>query len=127
MKALAGLLFALLVVASCAPAVDQPIANGEETYVGIGIQLEPMPPHLPGGFFVVDVLPGSPAARAGVPLSAQLLEVDGIDVLQLTAEEVVELVRGPEGTAVHLLLIEQGADAATEFELVRERIAVPRP
>ncbi|OGR96619.1 MAG: hypothetical protein A2V88_01840 [Elusimicrobia bacterium RBG_16_66_12] len=90
------------------------------------------------GIVVQGVVPGSPAAAAGIRTDAVLQEVDGSDVSSLQVDEVVGRVRGPVGTRVtlkilstdgstpRLLTIYRGdarhviSDDADKFEVARE-------
>ncbi len=57
---------------------------------------------------VVSVIPGSPAAAAGVMAADRLTAVDGVPVAGLTTDETVQKVRGPRGTSVALSLVRDG-------------------
>ena len=68
------------------------------TYVGIGVQLEKMN----GEVVVAAPIQGSPAEKAGISPDDVLVAVDGKSVRGDSISEVVEKVKGPEGTDVEL-------------------------
>lgn len=57
-----------------------------------------------GRFSVVNVIPGSPAAEAGVKVGDVLLAVDGVGVDKVDPAALRGKLRGPAGTKVELLL-----------------------
>jgi len=68
------------------------------TYVGIGVQLE----QRDGQVVVAAPIVGSPAEKAGISSDDVLVAVDGESVRGDDVSEVVEKVKGPEGTRVEL-------------------------
>ncbi|MBA2255567.1 MAG: S41 family peptidase, partial [Chloroflexi bacterium] len=71
------------------------------------------------------VISGGPADRAGIRPGDQLVKVDDREVAGLPANEIVKLVRGPEGSTVRVTVIHRGQTAQVELTIVRERITVP--
>jgi carboxyl-terminal processing protease len=88
-------------------------------YVGVGIQLEDREDEV----VVAAPIDGSPADRAGIQPGDVILAVDGQDVSGLELTEVVERVKGDEGTSV-TLTVERG-DRELEFSLDRAEVRVP--
>lgn len=78
-----------------------------------------------GLFEIVRPIDGQPADLAGVKAGDVLLEVDGESVLDLTFDEVILLVRGPQGTSVNLKFLREGEDEPVEFTIVRTSFEVP--
>ncbi len=70
------------------------------TFVGIGAVLDQQD----GSLVIVRVLNDSPAAAAGVKAGDEILTVDGVGTAGLTVNDVVDRVRGPEGSEVTLEL-----------------------
>ncbi len=64
----------------------------------------------------------SPAEKAGLREGDLIYMVDDTDVSSMDTSEVVDLVRGPEGSTVHMTLIREGADDYIEVDIVREII-----
>ncbi|MHB1328370.1 MAG: S41 family peptidase [Gemmatimonadales bacterium] len=77
---------------------------------------------------VVSVVPGSPAAAAGIRAGDAVLRVGEVNIRTQTAEEVVALVDGRAGTTVGLRLGREGANAALRVELTRGTVPpLPEP
>ena len=72
---------------------------------------------------IVDTLPDSPAKAQGVLAGDGIVVVDGEDVNGLTVDEVVERVRGPEGTDVALGLLRDGQ--IIDVTITRAAVIVP--
>jgi carboxyl-terminal processing protease len=89
------------------------------TYVGIGVQLE----EKNGEVVVAAPIDGSPAEEAGISSDDVLLAVDGESVRGDEVSEVVEKVKGPEGTSVEVTLRHDGE--RRKYELQRAEIDSP--
>lgn len=74
---------------------------------------------------VADVLPGSPADKAGMRTGDALVQVEGRMVSTLDMAEVGRLVRGREGVPVRLTLERDGAPAPIELIVERASMTVP--
>jgi membrane-associated protease RseP (regulator of RpoE activity) len=74
---------------------------------------------LPEGksWIVRDLIPGSPAAEAGVHLGDQLLEINGVSVQALKIEEIKRAFRARPGTHVRLRL-QTGEESPREVTLI---------
>jgi carboxyl-terminal processing protease len=89
------------------------------TYVGIGVQLE----EKNGEVVVAAPIDGSPAEKAGIGSDDVLLVVDGESVRGDEVSEVVEKVKGPEGTRVELTVRHEGERRT--YDLQRTEINSP--
>ncbi len=78
-----------------------------------------------GLFEIVRPIDGQPADLAGVKAGDILIEVDGQSVLDLTFDEVILIVRGPQGSSVDLKFAREGQEEPVEFTIVRTRFEVP--
>jgi carboxyl-terminal processing protease len=78
-----------------------------------------------GLFEIVRPIDGQPADLAGVKAGDVLIEVDGQSVLDLSFDEVILIVRGPQGTTVNLKFLREGEAEPVEFTIVRTRFEVP--
>ena len=89
------------------------------TYVGIGVQLV----EENGEVVVAAPIDGSPAKEAGIGSDAVLLAVDGESIRGEDLSEVVEKVKGPEGTSVELTVRHEGERRT--YDLQRAEIRSP--
>ncbi|HVD44026.1 MAG TPA: S41 family peptidase [Rubrobacter sp.] len=89
------------------------------TYVGIGVQLE----EKNGEVVVAAPIDGSPAEKAGIGSDDVLLAVDGESIRGDEVSEVVEKVKGPEGTRVELTVRHEGERRT--YDLQRAEINSP--
>jgi carboxyl-terminal processing protease len=89
------------------------------TYVGIGVQLV----EKNGEVVVAAPIDGSPAEKAGIGSDDVLLVVDGESVRGDEVSEVVEKVKGPEGTRVELTVRHEGERRT--YDLQRAEINSP--
>ncbi|MGC8780939.1 MAG: S41 family peptidase, partial [Anaerolineae bacterium] len=78
------------------------------------------------GAAVLTVMRDRPAARAGIWDGDILLAVDGTPITaEMPVRDIVDLIRGDEGTKVRLMLQRAGVAEPFEVVVVRERIEVP--
>src|SRR5215218_1370731 len=89
------------------------------TYVGIGVQLEVKN----GEVVVAAPIDGSPAEKAGISSGDVLVAVDGESVKGDDVSEIVEKVKGPEGTRVELTVRHEGEKRT--YDLQRAEIDSP--
>jgi carboxyl-terminal processing protease len=71
------------------------------------------------------VIPGSPAEAEGLTVDDIIYEVDKVSTQGLTLEEVVKMIKGEEGTFVHLTLIRGTSSENLEIDVTRAKIEVP--
>jgi carboxyl-terminal processing protease len=71
---------------------------------------------------IVSPIDDSPAAEAGLQPGDIILAADGIDLRGMDLIEAVDYVRGPEGTAVTLLI--ERNEEQFEVEIIRARIRI---
>ena len=87
-----------------------------EGAVGIGVDLSGVPP------LVIEVIDGSPAARAGVLVGDRITAIDGADASALGPAGAFDLINGHEGTAVKLKLRRPGTTSPMDVSAVRSRV-----
>ena len=75
------------------------------------------------GIEIVNVLEGTPAAKAGIKIGDIFAAVNGEEVLGYSQLELAALVRGPSGTSVDITMLRDGE--RVDFTLIRARIDVP--
>lgn len=96
-------------------AKDGMVVNG-----GIGL-------HLCGADFlhIPDVVPDTPAWKAGIRKGDLLISVDSVPVNNLTADEIAEKIRGKPGTKVTLEVESAATHRRQKFDLTRAIIHLP--
>lgn len=74
---------------------------------------------------IVRPMAGQPAALAGLRAGDVVVAVDGDSVLGQGLDEVIALIRGPEGTEVTLTIHRDGEEESLDFTVRRELIEIP--
>ena len=90
----------------------------EGSFFGIGIIIS----RRDGKVTVIAPMAGTPAAQMGLRAGDVIAAVGGEATEDLTLDEVVDRVRGPEGSAVLLTIRRPGLDATFDVEITRARI-----
>jgi carboxyl-terminal processing protease len=85
---------------------------------GIGVQLDPDEKQR---LVVWDIVPNTPAARAGLRAGDRIVAIDGASTDSLTQRQAVERIKGTPGTPVALDIVPAGRSQPTRRRLVRER------
>ncbi len=93
----------------------------EGSFAGIGASVD----LVDGRLVIVEPLPGSPAQRAGLLAGDVLLEVDGKPLDGLDLMQAIALIRGPQGSQVHLLVQRPGTAQPLEIGVTRDKIELP--
>jgi carboxyl-terminal processing protease len=68
---------------------------------------------------------GGPAYRSGIQSGDRVIAIDGIDTAPLDMEKLSPLLKGPEGSKVHLEIERRGVTEHMEFDVIREQIELP--
>ena len=92
----------------------------ENAYVGIGITI--VVDEDTGGLRIESVTADSPAYKAGLQVGDIILEAEGQKTIDLGTTGTRDLVRGEEGTTVHLKV--QRGEETFELDVLRESIKV---
>ncbi len=87
-------------------------------YFGVGMSVAPRD----GRTVVIAPFAGSPAYRAGIRPGDVILEVNDKPTDNLSTTEVADLLKGPRGTKVQVLIMREGHDKPLTFNLVRDEI-----
>lgn len=74
---------------------------------------------------IVRPMDGQPADLAGLRAGDVVIGVDGESVVGMSLEEVIALIRGPEGSEVRLEIRREGREEPFEVTVTRERIDIP--
>jgi len=87
---------------------------------GIGVELRPGDYHP----IVVRVIPSSPAKDAGIQAGDTIVAVDDASLKGLNFAEVVQIIRGPEGSKVKIT-VDRPGKGQKDFNVVRGHINIP--
>ena len=71
---------------------------------------------------VVSPIDGTPAAEAGMEAGDFITAVDGENLLGLTLDEAVELLRGPVGSEIIITVVREGVDQPFDVSIIRDTI-----
>jgi carboxyl-terminal processing protease len=95
-------------------------------YYGVGMSIQPQPDKA-GVIHVVVLAPfeGTPAYRAGIRPGDVIMSIDGKSAEGLDSTAVANMLKGPRGTHVSVVMQREGAQSLLTFDLVRDEI--PRP
>src|SRR2546422_1363715 len=99
-------------------AFDEFKQDAQGFFFGIGISID-LKEDYP---IVVQPIPGTPAARIGVRAGDRITEIDGISANKMPLQEAVARIRGPKGSAVHLVI--RRGDQSMRVTIVRDRIEI---
>ena len=71
------------------------------------------------------IIKGTPAEAAGLLDGDLLYSVDGTETYGVELDAVVSMIRGEEGTSVHLQIIREGEEDLLEFDVMRAKVETP--
>jgi len=89
-------------------------------YYGVGMQVGPQPN---GKTAVKAPFPGSPAYRAGIRPGDIIISVNDHPTENLNTTEIADLLKGPRGTAVKIVISREGTPDFMTFTVVRDEIS----
>lgn len=87
-------------------------------YYGVGMTVAPRN----GKTIVIAPFPGSPAYKAGIRPGDAILEVNDKRTDNLSTTEVADLLKGPRGTPVQILIAREGSEKPVIYNLIRDEI-----
>ncbi len=86
---------------------------------GVGMKIEKLGDYVT----VIAPLPGTPAEKAGIQAGDRIIKVNNEDVVGVTLQKAVELIRGEPGTSVKLTVVRDGTEPLI-FTIIRELIEI---
>ncbi|WP_166241607.1 S41 family peptidase [Paenibacillus turpanensis] len=92
----------------------------EDQYVGIGVRVS----EEAQGLYVTEVFPSSPALTAGLKEGDTIVSVGGTSAQGKPMEEVVAMIKGPEGSTVQIEVL-TGEGQRKTLEVLRKAVGVP--
>jgi carboxyl-terminal processing protease len=90
------------------------------TFSGIGAEIAIKS----GQLVIVSPLPDSPAEKAGLRAGDKIMAIGDLDTRGITIDEAINLIRGPKGTSVKLMVARDGLDTIKEYMIIRDQIIV---
>lgn len=125
-----GLLFATIVgllLTACSKKVQRAQEaprnlDAPRSIVGVGLMLRQSPGR---PLSIMDVIANTPASQAGLAPGLVVEKIDGTETEGMNLKQSAEMMRGPEGTAVTLEIIDPKNDTTNTMTLTREKIAIP--
>src|SRR5450755_370278 len=88
-------------------------------YFGVGMQVRPFN----GKTVVVAPFAGSPAYKAGLRPGDIIMKVNDKSTDNLSTTEVADLLKGPRGTQVTIMVSREGSDQPISFSIIRDEIS----
>lgn len=89
-------------------------------YYGVGMQVGPQPN---GKTAVKAPFPGSPAYKVGIRPGDVIVSVNDRATEGLNTTEIADLLKGPRGTSVKIVISREGAEDLLTFTVVRDEIS----
>ncbi|MDP2172349.1 MAG: S41 family peptidase [Candidatus Cloacimonadaceae bacterium] len=87
---------------------------------GLGIQIDKIGDYVT----VVSPIEGTPAYRMGITAGDRIIKVDDKNIVGLSTDEAIKLMRGDVGTQVIITISRPGIAKALEFIIIRETIKI---
>jgi carboxyl-terminal processing protease len=89
-------------------------------YSGVGLEISEADDRI----MVISPIDGTPAERAGIESGDEIVEIDGLNVVDDGLENTIDRLRGPAGTPVAVRVRREGLTGSMTFNLTRQRIRV---
>lgn len=74
---------------------------------------------------ITKVYRGTPSEEAGLKNGDQVLSVEGIEATSVEVSELVQHIRGEEGTTVHMVIYRPSTGETLEFDVERRHVELP--
>jgi carboxyl-terminal processing protease len=100
---------------------ERGMASLKGTYNGIGAYVTMKDDQIT----ILAPIEGSPADEAGIRAGDIILEIDGEPTAELSLTEAIIKIRGPQGTAVTLLVLHENETEPVEMEIIRAKLELP--
>jgi C-terminal processing protease CtpA/Prc len=78
-----------------------------------------------GAPVIHDLLPNNAAIQEGLKANDKIIQIDDKKVEGLNLKQVVELIRGPAGTVVKIVVTRGGVSSPITFSITREPVQIP--
>lgn len=90
------------------------------SYYGLGITVQ----SVDGNITVVSPFEGTPAHRLGIRAGDVISKIENEDARGMSIDDAVKRLRGPKGSPVRITIARPGYEAALEFTVIRDEIAL---
>jgi len=100
--------------------LEETFSSIEGNFVGLGIELKAAEDRLQ----VINVIAGGPASEAGIVPGDAIVQVDQTKTADVTPDHAADLLRGPEGSQVGLVIVDP-AGKSRSLWVPRRRVDVP--
>lgn len=74
---------------------------------------------------ITKVYRGTPSEEAGLKNGDMIISVEGIDATSVEVSELVQHIRGEEGTTVHMVIYRPSTEETLEFDVERRHVELP--
>ncbi len=74
---------------------------------------------------IISPLKDTPAFKSGIKAGDKIIKINDVSTNDMTVDKALELIRGPEGTTVKLVILRPGENKTREFVIPREKIQIP--
>lgn len=74
---------------------------------------------------IIAPLKDTPAWNAGIKAGDKIIRINDVGTNDLTVDQAIDLIRGPEGTSVNLTVLREGESEARDIKVAREKINIP--
>jgi carboxyl-terminal processing protease len=95
--------------------------NVKGSFAGVGMNVGMKD----GNIVIIAPLKDSPAMKAGIKAGDIITGVDGKNMIGLSSEEAVSMIRGELDKPVTITVLHAGAKATTDITIVRKEIKIP--
>ncbi|MBN1299027.1 MAG: S41 family peptidase [Actinobacteria bacterium] len=78
-----------------------------------------------GRILIINVIEGTPAYEKGLMAGDIISGVEGVDIKDMSLEQVVSLIKGEEGTDVNITIFRPSENKRFDYKITRQRFYVP--
>jgi carboxyl-terminal processing protease len=100
--------------------LEEFLSDTRGTYSGIGVRII----EVNSNIVVFEVFPDSPAERSGLTPGDRIIEAAGFELTGQGVNRAVELLRGPAGTSVDVVILRPGSDEPLNLAVGRDEINI---
>ncbi|MBN2430161.1 MAG: S41 family peptidase [Acidobacteria bacterium] len=91
-------------------------------YFGLGIRIRPLTRGSGRIIIVEPPDPGTPAAKVDLQAGDVIFKVNGESIDDWEVDDVIDNLKGPKGTRVHITVLRPGKDEPLELDVIRDEI-----